>query len=663
MAVKFGVFSEFGGKDKVSGIFKKMSRSAGIFGSKSRSAFGKASKAGNNFKSVMGGTLSAQALTGGLNRLKEGMKSFVTEAQKIEDARAAFTPLMGGVDKAASLVDALNATAASTPFQFDNISASAKQLLPVMNQDIEKTISTFRMLGDTAGGSAQKLDSITRGFTKSMLKGKVDMESMNMIAEAGVPIYSELSKSMGVSVAEMMKMSSAGKISSDDLTKAFQVMTSEGGIFFQGMEIASKTLSGKLSTLADNIALTKAAIGTALLPIIKPMIDKAIEFAGAVREWASANQQFITSGIQNFLIGVKMAYDNLKPGITAFIEALKIAFQVVKSFASEALEPFINLLPSGNGFINGISNALIFLSSAVSKVLTILTPLSKMLNVFFTALFPVKKETESTSDIFTVLSNVIGFAVGVINSFITGITPIMPLLAGLIKIVAIAATGFAAFNLVMSLNPFGLIVIAIGVVITAIGWLINNWDMVVQGFKNGIAAIGNFFKNLITGIGELWNILSGLFMFANPMFVFLVELIKSIATNWGDVVDTFKSGDIIGGILGIGKIILSAILAPVESLLNLLAKVPGLGDLAAGASEKIQGIREGLFAQEEAAKARNLEINRTAPNQASEQRKAEIAESRFQGRLDIAGAPPGSTFTPQGSQPTPFNVNVLGVNP
>lgn len=227
--------------------------------------------------------------------------SFIKEASKIEDATAAFTPLMGGVEKANELVDALNKTAASTPFQFENISAASKQLLPVMNQDINKTVETFRMLGDTAGGNAQKLDSITRGYTKAMLKGKVDMESLNMIAEAGVPIYSELSASMGVSVKEMMKMSSAGTITSNDLTKAFQNMTGEGGIFYKGMEIASQTLSGKMSTLKDNISLTSAAIGMQLLPTIKPLIDKAIKVAQTVKEWVTANQELINQKLQTFI--------------------------------------------------------------------------------------------------------------------------------------------------------------------------------------------------------------------------------------------------------------------------------------------------------------------------------------------------------------------------
>lgn len=251
------------------------------------------------------------------------------EASKIEDAVAGFTPLLGGVERANELVEMLNETAATTPFQFENISAAAKQLLPVMQGDLEKTVDTFRMLGDTAGGNAQKLDTITRGYTKAMLKGKVDMESLNMIAEAGVPIYSELADSMGVSVQEMMAMSSAGEIASTDLEKAFQNMTSEGGIFFNGMEIASRTLSGKLSTMKDNLALTGAMLGKALLPNLKDGTDAITDLLSQVRKWVKANQELISQKIGKAVEGIK----NMAKASVPYLKAMGKTFMyIVKNF-------------------------------------------------------------------------------------------------------------------------------------------------------------------------------------------------------------------------------------------------------------------------------------------------------------------------------------------
>lgn len=265
----FTIGTKFTAKDGVSPLIRNLGRS--LTGYEKQVARARARSSG--FFSAVGkigtGIIGANLLTRAVQGLGSQLFSVVTNASKIENVEAAFTPLMGSAAQAKKLVNELNATAATTPFQFENISKSASQLLPIMNGNIENTISTFRMLGDTAGGNAQKLDSITRGFTKSLLKGKPDMESLTMISEAGVPIFTQLAKSMGVTKDAIFEMSKKGTLSTVHLTNAFKRMTSEGGIFFRGMEISSKTLSGLTSTLSDNVNLTKAVIGEALLPTIK----------------------------------------------------------------------------------------------------------------------------------------------------------------------------------------------------------------------------------------------------------------------------------------------------------------------------------------------------------------------------------------------------------
>lgn len=249
--------------------------------------------------------------------LLAGAVALVTrEFSKIENAEAFFTPLMGGAERAKALVDALNATAASTPFQFENLADAAGQLLPVMNGDIERTIRTLRMLGDTAGGNAQKLDSITRGFTKAMLKGKVDMESLNMIGEAGVPIFEDLAAVMGVKVnASLFKMISAGKVTTKQLEAAFARMTSAGGKFYQGMDIASRTTTGMWSTFKDNVSLTAAELGGVLSPTVKEVIGALTNAAQRAREWVIANRELIQSRVVEFV-------ERIKRGVSDFIDYL-----------------------------------------------------------------------------------------------------------------------------------------------------------------------------------------------------------------------------------------------------------------------------------------------------------------------------------------------------
>ncbi len=300
------------------------------------------------------GVTGIVALTGAVTLL-------VREFAKIEDAEAAFTPLLGSVKKAKELVEELNKTAASTPFQFGVLADVANQLLPIMDGNIKNVIKTLRMLGDTAGGKAQKLDTIARGFTKAMLKGKVDLESLNMIAEAGVPIFQELADTLGVKVnAAFFKMISAGKISTDDLIKTFENMTGKAGLFEGGMAIASRTTSGMLSTLRDNISLTAASIGGVLAPTIKELISDATGAAVAVREWVKQNKE---------MIGTKF---------TEFVTSLRGAIGNVATALSE-LASGGAALDSVKTIITGIGNAIVFMAehgATVAKVTVAVVALS-----------------------------------------------------------------------------------------------------------------------------------------------------------------------------------------------------------------------------------------------------------------------------------------------
>lgn len=281
-----------------------------------------------SFGSLVKGILGADIARTMLYKIKDGLGAIFTEARNLEAAKASFVPLMGGAKRAEELVKQLNITAAETPFQFRGIQKSVSTLLPVMNGDIEKTIETFKMLGDTAGGNQQKLESVTRGFTKAMLKGKVDMESLNMIAEAGVPIFNQMAESMGFgkdNMSAFFKEISTGKVSTDEMVEAFQKMTSEGGIFFEGMIIASRTTSGVISTMKDNIALTAAAIGQAFLPYIK---EAAIAITGITKEIV----KWINTGdnLKNTLSAIGYILAGLGSAFIAYQVATKIA--TVSSF-------------------------------------------------------------------------------------------------------------------------------------------------------------------------------------------------------------------------------------------------------------------------------------------------------------------------------------------
>lgn len=314
MATRFTIESVFKAIDNISAPVAKMQKQINSMTNSVNSSAKSANNALSGLISKIGSVAKTAVKVGvvGIGAMATATTLFLKEFSKIEDAEASFTPLLGGAEKARQLVEALNKTAATTPFEFSNLADTANQLLPVMNGNIENTIKSIRMLGDTSGGNAEKLKSITAGYTKAMLKGKVDLESLNMIGEAGVPIFQELAKTMNTKVGDkFFDMISDGKIKTKDLTKTFENMTAKGGIFYGGMEIASKTLSGVWSSLKDDISMAAAEMGSILAPTIKTLITDSSGIAQKTREWIKANKELISDKFLKFVDSIKSAFSRL----------------------------------------------------------------------------------------------------------------------------------------------------------------------------------------------------------------------------------------------------------------------------------------------------------------------------------------------------------------
>jgi tape measure domain-containing protein len=585
MASSFSVSTIFGAKDRMSPAFDKMGNKARGFGN------------------ILKGILGARVIEQGFRTLVNQAKSFVSEAQKIEDATASFTPLMGGVEKATELVNRLNKEAATTPFQFEGISGVAKQLLPVMNQNIEKTADTFRMLGDTAGGNIQKLESITRGYTKALLKGKPDMEALNMISEAGVPIFSEMSKSMGITQAQLFELSKQGKLTNDDLTKAFQRMTSEGGIFFNGMQIASETLTGKLSTLSDNVALTKASIGSALLPIIKPAVDGFITLAQKARAWAEANKEIISTKIQEFIAKVKSVIERVTPGFKKIWESIK-------------------------GLIGTVR---------------------ELVGLFFKGLIPGGKKA---GNIFDTFSNIISFVIKAASTLLGILKPLMPLIkiiGAAILAVVIAmkawATIQAIMNFLMTANPIGLIIAAIGVLIGIIVLVVQHWEKVKAAFIS-------VWEKIKTGVSNIWENVKSFFGKIRDFIVGVWDGIKSIATGLWD--------GFINGINSLWEGVKSVFGKIKDFIKNTWDKIKGPFEKIGNFFKKIFDRKKTLTElTQEAIEEAQASVGIEAPNQREAEARSQI---QFQGQINIAGAPDGSTASGTTTGAPPIRMQMMGAN-
>jgi hypothetical protein len=91
---------------------------------------------------------------------------------------------------------------------------------------------------------------------------------------AGFNPLQVISERTGESMASLKQKMSEGKISTEMLSQAFQWATDKQGLFYQGAEKASETLSGKWSNFMDSLQeIASKFYDNILSPILKPTLD------------------------------------------------------------------------------------------------------------------------------------------------------------------------------------------------------------------------------------------------------------------------------------------------------------------------------------------------------------------------------------------------------
>lgn len=307
----------------------------------------------------------------------------VKAAADMESLTVQFEVMLGSTEKAVVMMDKLKEFAAATPFALNDLAKGTQNLLAfgVAEKDV---INRMRMLGDTAGGNAEKLQGLVLAFGKVQTKGKASMEEINMIAEKGIPIIGTLQKQLGVTEQQFFKLVSAGKIGREEVTQAFRTMTSEGGIFFKGMEKQSKTFAGLVSTMKDNITLVLAEIGGKLLPILKTLVDKITQlFQGAFGEIIDSLLSVLIPILEQAFVLVESLFSVLMPIVKALTEILQPILKIL-GIIMPIVTDVVSLLGEGlSDIITDMTDLFIPLLETTAELLAELMPLIRpILRIF-----------------------------------------------------------------------------------------------------------------------------------------------------------------------------------------------------------------------------------------------------------------------------------------
>jgi TP901 family phage tail tape measure protein len=159
----------------------------------------------------------------------------------------------------------------------------------------------------------------------------------------------------------------------------------------------------------------------------------------------------------------------------------------------------------------------------------------------------------------------VGVAFKAIGMLIGGIGGAITTIKSLVVIFKMASGAVAAFNAILLANPIGLIA----------GLIVGLIAVVVQAIRKY----------------ESWG--AALLLFLGPLGA-VINLIQSFRRHWDSVVSAFKTDGILAGLKRIGLVFLDSLLMPMQQLLELASKLPGVGNLAGKAAASIENLRNRL---------------------------------------------------------------------
>lgn len=287
-------------RDRVTGALKHVERSVAGFG--------------RNFA-----TLGAAVSAGSGAALAFPLKL----AADMERTGIGFEVLLGSADAAKKMLGDLATFAKNTPFTLDSASKNAQMLL-AYGVSANQVLPNLKALGDVALGDEDKFNRLTLAFGQVMSKGRLMGQEVLQMTEAGFNPLQEISRTTGISVAELSKRMEDGQISAGMLAAAFQSTTGPGGRFQNGMEKLQKSAWGMLSTLIDAVAFGLRPIGDAAIAVLKPLVTFATQVSDAFGAFAAQNQ-WLTKAVAVTLISL-FAVGAALTGIGLAAIALSTAF-------------------------------------------------------------------------------------------------------------------------------------------------------------------------------------------------------------------------------------------------------------------------------------------------------------------------------------------------
>lgn len=251
------------------------------------------------------------------------------------------------------LVNDLKQFTVETPLNFEEVIKSTNQLVGSFKAAgiSSKTIGTeipqiLESIGNSAAalGGDDRMGRLVYAFSQVQATGRLMGTEVRQITETGFPMLAVLTQSLNerfpklaLSVSDVQKRVSDGKVSFDDFKIALLSAGQAGGVFAGGMEARMVTVAGSLDKLEESVFFALANIGNQFNDTAKQAIDFGMSIVKSLFGTESAAQRTVevVSNLTKIYLGYRAAIALVATG-TAIKNAYDSASLVLQGLLMRA---------------------------------------------------------------------------------------------------------------------------------------------------------------------------------------------------------------------------------------------------------------------------------------------------------------------------------------
>lgn len=247
-----------------------------------------------------------------VQQLSSFINSVIKVRGEIESLEISFETLLGSKDKAKELFGAIREFEVKTPMTLQPLARGAQTLLG-FGVAAEKVMPILKQIGDISMGNTERFNSLILAFAQASANGRLMGQDLLQMVNAGFNPLNQMSKDTGKSIAELRKEMEEGRISAEDMEKAFAAATAEGGQFYGMLNKQSEGISGSLSNLEGAWNSMLNEIGTQSQGIIVDAVHTVTGLVESYKEVGKVIAELVaTYGVYKAAVMTLSVVENLR---------------------------------------------------------------------------------------------------------------------------------------------------------------------------------------------------------------------------------------------------------------------------------------------------------------------------------------------------------------